>query len=301
MISLGIVITVANQKGGVGKTTTTVNLGAALAQLGQKVLLVDLDPQGGMTLSCGFQPDTLTATVYDALRSEEVSADVILTTGFGVDLIPANIDLSLAEMELIGMMARERRIAAILADIRDMYDFVLIDSQPSLGLLTTNALVAADQLIIPIACEFLALRGVEALLKLVRQVQGQQNSQLKIMGFLPTMFDRRTNHAHEVLEAIQKRFGHEAPIFDHIVYRSIRFPESAEKGTPVIFHAATIAGADAYRGLARELLLKYGNEDAIAALSVSEAAATAEEEDSSPPSGRKRPSVLAKMKAHLTR
>ena len=239
----------------------------------------------------------LTASVYDALKEGEISSEIMLQTDFSVDLVPANIDLALAEMELIGMVARERRIAAVLSTVRDNYDFVLIDSQPSLGLLTVNALVAADGLIIPIACEYLALRGVEALLKLVHQVQGQQNSQLRILGFLPTMFDRRTNHAHEVLEEISRRFQAEGKVFDHIVYRSIRFPESAKKGTPVIFHAATIAGADAYRGLARELFLAHGNQAALAELPEDFAPVAA----TSDPTGKSQStSFFGKVKARLS-
>ena len=252
---MAVIYTIANQKGGVGKTTTTLNLGAALVELGCRVLLVDLDPQGGLTLSCGQEPDALDTTIYTALRRSHSAAAYVMPTAFGAALLPANVDLALAEMELVGSVARERRLATVLTPVRDQYDIILIDSQPSLGLLTINALAISDYLLIPIACEYLAQKAVRGLLKLVKKVQLHYNNQLKIAGLLPTMFDRRTNHTAHVLRELHETFEPDIRVYEYIVYRSIRFAESAEAAEPIIHFARNIPGADAYRELAKEIFL----------------------------------------------
>ncbi|MBI2914353.1 MAG: ParA family protein [Firmicutes bacterium] len=250
---VGRVIAVCNQKGGVAKTTTVVSLGAALADLGKKVLLVDLDPQGGLTVCSGFDPDSLQKTVYDALRRGESASGCVLRTQFGPDLVPANIDLSMAEMELIGMVARERRLGAVLGPVRDDYDFVLMDCQPSLGLLAINALAFADEVLIPVACEALALRGARILLRVIGKVRVQLNSKLKITGVLPTMYDARTNHGKRILEEIKSSFQGKIRVFETVINRSVRFAEAAGEGKPVFLHAGAVPGAQAYRELALEV------------------------------------------------
>lgn len=250
---MATVYVLANQKGGVGKTTSTYNLGVALADIGQKVLLVDLDPQGGLTYYAGYEPESLEKTIYHCLVRNCPVHDVLLTNDYGVDLLPANIDLSLAEFELINAPARERRITRIINEIRDNYDFVLIDSQPSLGLLTMNALAAADEVIIPVSCEYLSVRGTRALLRLIAKIKGSLNSKLSIAGLLPTMFDSRTVHGREMLALLSTEFT-DLHLFPHIVARSIRFAESAAARIPVYETKVQVPGALAYRELARGLV-----------------------------------------------
>lgn len=223
---MAAVIALANQKGGVGKTTSTYNLGVALADVGQKVLLLDLDPQGGLTYYSGFEPEELGKTIYHCLVRNTSPQEITLRNDYGVDLLPANIDLSLAEFQLVTAPARERRITRIVNAVRDDYDFILIDCQPSLGLLTINALAAADEVIIPVSCEFLSIRGTRALLRLIAKVRGSLNSKLQIAGILPTLFDTRTRHGREVLARLEQEFP-QIPLYPHAVARSIRFAESA--------------------------------------------------------------------------
>lgn len=250
---MAVVYVLANQKGGVGKTTSTYNLGVALAEIGQKVLLLDLDPQGSLTFCAGFEPEDLEESIYHCLVRNAPPREIILTNGYGIDLLPANIDLSVAEFQLINLPARERRITRIVNEVRDSYDFVLIDSQPSLGLLTMNALAAADEVIIPVSCEYLSVRGTHALLKLIAGIQGQLNSKLKIAGLLPTIFDNRTRHGREILALLKTEFP-KLHVFPHTVARSIRFPESAAERVPIFEMKIQVPGALAYRELARDLV-----------------------------------------------
>ncbi|HHU60560.1 MAG: AAA family ATPase [Bacillota bacterium] len=250
---MATVFVFANQKGGVGKTTSTYNVGVALADIGQRVLLLDLDPQAGLTFYAGFEPEDLEKTLYHCLLRDIPPQDVLLSNDYGIHILPANIDLSIAEFQLINVPARERRITRIINEIRDEYDFVLIDSQPSLGLLTMNALAAADQVIIPVSTEYLSVRGTKALLKLITQVRGQLNSGLTIAGLLPTMFDSRTIHGREILALLNTEFP-DLHLFPHTVARSIRFAESAAERIPVFETKIQVPGALAYRELARDLV-----------------------------------------------
>ncbi len=248
------IIALANQKGGVGKTTTAVNLGTGLAERGQRVLLVDFDPQGGCALGLGIEPGDLELSVYNALLDRNVSPeDTILATKVeNLDLMPSNIDLSAAEIQLVTEVAREQALARILTPLRDKYDFILIDCQPSLGLLTINALAAADGVIIPLECEYYALRGMALLLDSIERVQERINPALVVDGILATMFDNRTLHAREVHQRVQSAFGDQ--LFSTVISRTIRFAEAPVVGEPILTYAPSSTGAVAYRKLAEEVM-----------------------------------------------
>jgi chromosome partitioning protein len=250
------VIAVANQKGGVGKTTSTINLGAALAECGRRVLLVDFDPQGALSVGLGVQPHQLEATVYNLLMERDVEIDeVILPTSVeGMDLLPSNIDLSAAEVQLVFEVGREQALARAIKPVLDGYDIVLVDCQPSLGLLTINALACADAVLIPLACEFFSLRGVALLMDTIDKVRDRLNPNLEILGILATMFDPRTLHTREVQHRVREAFGD--LVFQAVINRTVRFPETTVAGEPITSWAPTSAGAKAYRLLAREVLAR---------------------------------------------
>jgi chromosome partitioning protein len=248
------VIAMCNQKGGVGKTTTTINLGAALADYGRKVLLVDFDPQGALSVGLGVNPYELDGTVYNLLMQRGVRAEdvVVKTNVAGLDLIPSNIDLSAAEVQLVGEVAREQTLARALGPVVPDYDLVLIDCQPSLGLLTVNALTACDSVIVPLECEFFALRGVALLVETIEKVKERLNPRLEIEGILATMFDARTIHGREVMARVIEAFGDR--VFHTVIARTVRFPETTVAGEPITSYAPMSTGAVAYRQLAREVL-----------------------------------------------
>jgi chromosome partitioning protein len=250
------VLALCNQKGGVGKTTTTINLGAALAEYGRRVLLVDFDPQGALSVGLGVNPMELDQTIYNALMERRVSADDILlkTNVQGMDLLPSNIDLSAAEVQLVGEVAREQTLKRVLEPVLPDYDVVLIDCQPSLGLLTINALTAAHGVIIPLECEFFSLRGVALLIQTIDKVKERLNPQLDLEGILATMYDGRTLHGREVLARVVEAFGDK--VFHTVVNRTVRFPETTVAGEPITTFAPSSAGANAYRDLAREVVAR---------------------------------------------
>ena len=251
-----LIIAMCNQKGGVGKTTTTINLGAALAETGRKVLLVDFDPQGSLSVGLGVNPHTLELSIYNLLLSRGTSIDdvVMPTVVEGLDLLPSNIDLSAAEVQLVSEVAREQTLARVLAKVRDRYDLILIDCAPSLGLLTVNALTCADQVLMPLELEFFALRGIALLTDTIEKVQERLNPHLGRLGILGTMYDARTLHSREVLERVVEAFGDE--VFHTVIRRTIKFPETTVAGEPITTYAPSSPGADAYRMLAREVLFR---------------------------------------------
>ena len=252
----GLVIAMCNQKGGVGKTTTTINLGAALAETGRKVLLVDFDPQGSASVGLGVNPHTLERTIYNLLLSRTIdAADIIVPTGVeNMDILPANIDLSAAELQLVSEVAREQTLKRVLDRLRGDYDMILIDCAPSLGLLTVNALTAADKVLTPLECEFFALRGIALLTDTVNKVKDRLNPDLEMLGILGTMFDARTLHSREVLDRVVQAFGE--TVFHTVIRRTIKFPETTVAGEPITTYAPTSSGADQYRTLAREVLAR---------------------------------------------
>ncbi|SHG79436.1 chromosome partitioning protein [Jatrophihabitans endophyticus] len=250
------VIALCNQKGGVGKTTSAINLGAALAELGRRVLLVDFDPQGALSVGLGVQPHQLERTSYNLLMERGVSIDEVRrkTAVPGIDLLPSNIDLSAAEIQLVTEVGREQTLARALAPVLPEYDFVLIDCQPSLGLLTVNALTASQGVIIPLECEFFSLRGVALLIDTIGKVQDRLNPQLQLDGILATMYDGRTLHGREVFQRVLDAFGDK--VYDTVITRTVRFPETTVAGEPITSWAPSSAGAKAYRHLAREVIAR---------------------------------------------
>lgn len=250
------IISMVNQKGGVGKTTSTVSLGAALAGYGRKVLLVDFDPQGALSIALGLNPNEMEPTVYNLLTSPDCHVgDVIVSTEVeGLDLLPANIDLAAAEIQLVTEVGREYALQRALAPVVPEYDVILIDCQPSLGLLTVNALTSSTDVIIPMETEYFALRGVALLKDTLDKVISRLNPNLRILGVLPTMYDPRTLHSREVMETVTNAFGD--LVFTTSIQRTVKFPDAAVAGEPITSFAPDSSGAEAYRRLAREVLAR---------------------------------------------
>jgi len=250
-VAVARIIAIANQKGGVAKTTTTAALAAAWADRGRKVLAVDLDPQAALTYSLGFEPDEVEPTLHDVLAGRTLLSDTVLRTDEGFDLVPANIDLAGAEAYLLGRTAREFALKEALEDVADRHELIVLDCPPSLGVLTINALTASDQVLIPLQCETLSHRGVGQLLGTIADIQRLTNRDLRVVGLLPTMYDGRTRHAREVLSNVGEQYGVRvlAPI-----PKSIRFAEAPGQGVSIIGASPDHAGAAAYRSLAAELV-----------------------------------------------
>jgi chromosome partitioning protein len=252
------IVAVCNQKGGVGKTTTTINLGAALAEQGRRVLLVDFDPQGALSVGLGQgDPRQLEMTVHNLLLERGVEWEDILleTTVEGMDLLPSNIDLSGAEVQLVHEVGREYILQGCLKPAMEHYDYILIDCQPSLGLLTINALAASHGVLVPLECEYFAMRGVALLMETIEKVQARINPDLMIDGFLGTMYDSRTLHTREVLGRVVEAFGEK--VFHTVINRTVRFPDATVVGEPITTFDSSSMGANAYRELAKEVLERW--------------------------------------------
>lgn len=247
------IISMCNQKGGVGKTTTTINLGAALARYGRKVLAVDFDPQGALSAGLGVQAHDV-PTIYDLMlgKVKDPREAIQATDVAGLDVIPANIDLSAAEVHLVSEVAREQILASVLRKVAGEYDVILVDCQPSLGLLTVNALTASHGVLIPLACEYFALRGVALLIETVEKVRDRLNPQLEVDGIVATMYDPRTLHAREVLERVVSTFDDQ--VFDTVIGRTIKLPDASVAAKPILDYAPSNPAAEAYLQLARELV-----------------------------------------------
>lgn len=252
------VVAMCNQKGGVGKTTSTINLGAALAEYGRRVLLVDMDPQGALSAGLGVPHYELEKTIHNVLVEPRVSIDDVLlqTRVKHMDLVPSNIDLSAAEIQLVNEVGREQTLGRALHPVLDRYDYVLIDCQPSLGLLTVNGLACSDGVVIPTECEYFSLRGLALLTDTVDKVRDRLNPKLEISGILLTRYDPRTVNSREVMARVVERFGD--LVFDAVITRTVRFPETSVAGEPITTWAPRSTGAIAYRALAREFIDRFG-------------------------------------------
>jgi len=248
------IISMANQKGGVGKTTTTINLGAALAEYGRRVLLVDFDPQGALSVGLGVNPHNLDLSIYNLLMQDDVTVDDVLikTDVANLYLLPANIDLSAAEIQLVTEVAREMALARVLRNVRKEYDYILIDCQPSLGLLAINALTVSHGVLVPLECEFFSLRGVALLLDTIDKVRERLNFDLELEGILATMYDSRTTHCRQVLQRVVEAFGDK--VYQTVITKTVKFPESTVAGSPITSLDPASSGARNYRQLAREVI-----------------------------------------------
>lgn len=252
------IIALCNQKGGVGKTTTTINLGAALAECGKRVLLVDLDPQGALSAGLGVAHNDLALTVYDLLgRSAPLIDEVLMKTCVDtMDLLPSNIDLSAAEIQLVNQVGREHALRRVLEPVRDRYDYILVDCQPALSVLTVNALACADGVIIPMECEFFSLRGLALLTDTMEKVRDRLNPGLTLLGIVMTMFDGRLLHSRQVMARVGEVFG--GDVYETVISRTVRFPDATIAGEPILTWAPKSNGAEQYRALAREVLQQTG-------------------------------------------
>lgn len=257
------IYTFANQKGGVGKTTSTVSLAAYLAAAGRRVLVVDIDPQGNASTSLGVEPRELSISIYDVLINGVPAQEALtLTERLNLDLLPSNTDLAGAEVEMAQQMAREQLLTRALRPLREQYDYILIDDPPSLGLLTINGLTAASHgVIIPVQCEYLALEGLSLLLQTIQRVREVLNDQLRIAGVLLTMFDSRTNLGQQVVSEVKTHFPEQ--VFDTIIPRNVRLSEAPSYGQTILSYAPGSAGAQAYQALAQEFLLRVEQADTV--------------------------------------
>lgn len=250
------IIAITNQKGGVGKTTTAMNLAGSLGVLEKKVLLIDADPQANASSGVGYNPKEIKNGIYECLIEKTTAKECILKTKSpNLDLLPANIDLVGAELELVNLEGREYRMKKILAPIRDKYDYIIIDCAPSLGLLTVNALAAADSVIVPIQCEYFALEGLGKLLNTIKIIQQRLNNELIIEGLLLTMYDTRLRLSNQIVEEVKQHF--QDMVFKTIIHRNVRLGESPSYGETIVIHDASSKGAVNYLNLANELLKKF--------------------------------------------